>query len=504
MLDIDFPRSEPRIIAPQAAAIGAPAWPHVEKGGVLCLSATRFSAPAGQRALTVLQDALDVLDLDDAGRVAEFRRELAAYWSQRVGSGADTGLALLRAEPVDRDIFYHRGPGARIVFADTEDELERWLKNRGVECRRPLPQTRLAWPAGLRGPDTFPKTGRDVIDMVGPAHLDGKFPAGGEFPVVLGAMVDEAPIFVGTVLRGAPQKMVMKGFRPSRPRPQWLVADLFRAREIHAISIERLDAAWIHGRDANSALGQMQAASVAIVGCGALGGFLARGLVQAGVGSLVLVDHDSVKAANLGRHVLGAEWLGRSKANALAEQLARDFPHAKRATAHHARFQDLSSAQLQGLADCDVVVLAGVDLPAELAVDRWSATLEHAPVRVWTWTEEFALAGQAISLFGTDSLEPGLDADGRFIKRATSRWDPRTTTLGEAGCGTSFQPYDAADMMHTVLMGQRLVADVLLGKVGASLRRTWFGDREAVVAQGGEPSVEFDRSFTEKTYAWPP
>lgn len=501
-LDIDFPLSEPRIIVPQAAPDRAPAWPHVEAGGLLCLSTTRFTDAAGRRALTVLQDAYDVLDLDEAARAAEFRREFISYWSQRVNASASDGLALLRGDGVDRDIFFHTGRKGVLLFADTEAELEHWLKNNGVPYQRPFSQTRLVWTSKLQGPDSYPRKGRDVIELVGQEHLEGKFPSGGKLPVVLGMQLEDSAVFVGAVLSGPPQAFVIRGFRPSHPRPQRYLAEGFRAQAIGAMGIERADSMWVHGRDANDFLERMQACSVGIVGCGAIGGYLAKGLAQAGVGSLVLVDHDRLKAANLGRHLLGAEWIARLKALALAEQLARDFPHAARATAFGSRFQDLKEQEQALLARCDVIVLAGIDLPAELAVDRWTATIENPPVRVWTWTEEFAHAGQAVALFGTDRIQDGLDEEGRFRFRATRQWNAQIVSLGEAGCGTSFQPYSASDMMHTVLLSQRLVTDIALGKTAASERRTWFGDRDAVVALGAEPAAEFDRSFTEGRFPW--
>lgn len=452
--------------------------------------------------MTVLQDALDVLDLDETARTVEFRREFVSYWTQRVAGSPNSGLALLRAEATDRDIYYQSGRGAQVIFADTEEELEHWLTNNGVEYHRPFLKTRLAWPSNLDGPGSYPKSGRDLIDMVGQHHLEGKFPLGGKFPVVLGMMIGPAPVFVATVLTGPSHRVVSRGFRPAHPRPQRLVADLFRVHNIEAMSIERIDPAWVHGRDSNPLLDRIGDASVAIIGCGAIGGYLARGLAQAGVGSLLLVDHDRLKAANLGRHVLGAEWIGSLKAKALAKQLARDFPHANCAKSYPSRFQDLTPQQHGELAMCTVLVLAGVDLAAELAVDRWATTLENPPARVWAWTEEFAHAGQAVALFGQDLMQRGLDAEGRFLSRATMGWDPRITTRGEAGCGVSFQPYDATDMMYTVLMTQRLVLDIVLRKVEASVRRSWYGDKDAVIELGAELSSEFDQSFIEKTFPW--
>lgn len=71
---------------------------------------------------------------------------------------------------------------------------------------------------------------------------------------------------------------------------------------------------------------------LAMIGCGTIGGYLARALVQLGAGydaELLLIDHDDLKPENLGRHVLGARHLGQNKAVALADQLESDFPDAK-------------------------------------------------------------------------------------------------------------------------------------------------------------------------------
>lgn len=503
MLDEDFPLSEPRVIAPQSVAQSAPPWPHVENFGLLCLSTTRFSDPAGLRALSVLQDAFDVLNLDEASRSSEFQREFVSYWSQRVANATNEGLALLRADPTNRDIYFHLGRRGAVVFADTEDELERWLSNNGVKYEKPFHKTRLVWPSHFVGPSSYPKKGHDLIDLVGQEHLEGMFPLGGKLPIVLGMMIGHVAVFAGALLVGPSRSFVTRGFRPSRPRPQAHLAQLFRMQDIVAMNIERIDAAWVHGRDSNPFLHRMQATSVAIIGCGALGGYLARGLTQAGIGSLHLVDHDTLKAANIGRHVLGAVWIGGAKAKVLSEQLARDFPHANRARPLATSFQALTPVQLAELAASDILVLAGVDLAAELAVDRWIATLRSPPTRVWTWTEEFAHAGHAVALLGNDPIRDGIDVEGRFISRATKNWDTRTTTLGEAGCGTSFQPYAAADMSYTALTSQRLITDIALGKVAASERRTWFGDRDAVIALGAEVSDEFVHSFTERTFPWP-
>lgn len=69
---------------------------------------------------------------------------------------------------------------------------------------------------------------------------------------------------------------------------------------------------------------------VVLVGCGGLGVPAAWTLAAAGVGSLVLVDDDTVEASNLHRQVLYREAdVGYAKVDALALALVDRFPHLR-------------------------------------------------------------------------------------------------------------------------------------------------------------------------------
>lgn len=100
-------------------------------------------------------------------------------------------------------------------------------------------------------------------------------------------------------------------------------------------------------------------ARVAIVGVGGLGCPAALYLAAAGVGSLTLIDSDSVSITNLHRQVLfGPEDVGARKVNAAAGRLAASAPWTK-VTAVDARLSRDDSAEI--LAGHDVV-LDGTDM----------------------------------------------------------------------------------------------------------------------------------------------
>jgi sulfur carrier protein ThiS adenylyltransferase len=97
------------------------------------------------------------------------------------------------------------------------------------------------------------------------------------------------------------------------------------------------------------------AASVGVAGCGGLGSNVAAALARAGVGRLVIVDHDVVQPSNLNRQQFFLDDLGEPKVDALARSLARMNPFVE-VRAHRTRVTLDNLRELFGR--CDVVVEA--------------------------------------------------------------------------------------------------------------------------------------------------
>lgn len=70
------------------------------------------------------------------------------------------------------------------------------------------------------------------------------------------------------------------------------------------------------------AINRLQQSTVAVLGLGGVGGSAAEALCRMGVGTLVLVDNDTVDITNLNRQVMAtAETVGMDKAQAAAQRL---------------------------------------------------------------------------------------------------------------------------------------------------------------------------------------
>jgi molybdopterin-synthase adenylyltransferase len=123
-------------------------------------------------------------------------------------------------------------------------------------------------------------------------------------------------------------------------------ADAGAGRDGDRFARQRIIPGWDQGR--------LTAATVVVIGVGALGNEVAKNFALAGIGNLVLCDPDVVSASNLSRTVLfGPPDVGTPKAAAAAAAVRRLAPAAR----VQARVADLvSGVGLGELADADLVV----------------------------------------------------------------------------------------------------------------------------------------------------
>lgn len=99
-------------------------------------------------------------------------------------------------------------------------------------------------------------------------------------------------------------------------------------RPVVRLSVHEVGPDFVHSRNlSHSSLKDLR---ITLIGCGAIGGYLAQSLVKLGAGSgdgqLTLIDSEILQAENLGRHLLGFESLFVPKARALQQNLTRQFP----------------------------------------------------------------------------------------------------------------------------------------------------------------------------------
>ncbi|MCL2337451.1 MAG: tRNA threonylcarbamoyladenosine dehydratase [Firmicutes bacterium] len=103
-------------------------------------------------------------------------------------------------------------------------------------------------------------------------------------------------------------------------------------------------------------LARLAAARVAVIGVGGVGSFAAEALARAGIGSLLLVDHDTVSLSNINRQLHALTYtVGQPKTSVLAERLSGINPTLRLETSRQ-RFTPATAAELMGEGRWDFVV----------------------------------------------------------------------------------------------------------------------------------------------------
>lgn len=110
--------------------------------------------------------------------------------------------------------------------------------------------------------------------------------------------------------------------------------------------------------------------TVAVVGCGSVGSFIADELCRSGVSRFILIDPDTVEWVNLTRTVFGYRDVGAFKVQALARHLHEIFPDV-RIDAHPAELQGLREEMPQIFVGVDLVIAAVDDPKANGMLDRF-------------------------------------------------------------------------------------------------------------------------------------
>lgn len=499
-----FPFSAPRV----TLVDGPPflAWPHVEKGGRLCLTTESVTHATGDPVGVVvahLDMAVRLIEACESGAIEDdLRDEVLSYWNGIANHVGPPVVSICDAGAPSRRIRAWWGAGFTLL-ADTDAELFDWLRN----LLGPLKPRQIKAKDGVfirlpccLLPDEYPRTAADVLALARAACADDVLVGAAaslpdRLPVAL-AMDTPHGVALAAVVVPRPKgprglDPVTKGFAQGRPIPLGLLgARFFRPGAVGRAAVDRADAAWVHGRSRDDRFPRLRASRVVVVGCGSVGAPIAVSLAQAGVGSLTLIDGDNLASANMSRHPLGMSSWRRGKAEALRSKIAGDLPHCH-PVARMARLEDVILGPAGVLEGADLIVSAIGAWSSERMLDEWHCLGGREKPVVYAWTEPRASAGHAVAVVGSEaSLQQGFDATGLPHLRVT-KWPTGDTKRREPACGAVFEPYGPVELGYITAMASELALDSLLGAVHSATHRVWACSRRFLDGMGGAWSPEW-------------
>lgn len=244
---------------------------------------------------------------------------------------------------------------------------------------------------------------------------------------------------------------------------------------ITRVSIRQIGPDFIHSR--NLQFPSLKDRRITLIGCGAIGGYLAQALVKlgagTGAGSLTLIDPDALGPGNLGRHFLGMDSLYKSKAVALQEVLTRQFPHTKIVA------EPRRAAYPSDIAGDLVIDATGEEAVSEAinANRRTKSSAGGLPV-LHTW---IVGNGECVQALWVDQKEHACfrcmrrNDPARTPRFPVIDYDPETRLVG---C-SAYTPYAVSAPMSAAALAVDIIIDWLKGDVSPRFRTRYIEGADA-------------------------
>ncbi|SHM60579.1 E2 family protein B [Paracoccus solventivorans] len=484
-------------------------WPHVESDGVLCLlpnlaecdpdDPSDVAANLLNRSVRLIEELLD-------GSIIErdFREEFLTYWAYKAHSDGAHLFSLLTPAPPSRAVRVWRGEGLEVVGEDAESLLD-WIRNRFGDCAKTkIEDAAFIWLGEPLLPSAYPETASDLRALAAATGTDAvqvlDQAAVGEpdhLVTVIGAEGRGGAGLIGVKilnpkrLKSHPRSALeplSKGFRPGRTPKSVLVDRFFGANPVIRSSVQRADATWIHGRGRDPRAARLLAATAVLIGCGSVGAPVACALAQAGVGRIILLDHDTLSWPNVGRHPLGATAVGRNKAEALAERLQTDYPHLQ-IEGRPCGLHELLLTDPNLLEATDLIIAATGSWAAENALNRWHVDHGRQKPVLYAWTEAHACAGHGVVIAGEGGcLQCHIGRTGKPAFQVVEWADGGGANQEEPACGAHYQPYGPVELSYVTAMVGELALDCLLDPPSQSFSRVVVASPDRIAKLGGRMS----------------
>lgn len=426
----------PRCFVPDTSMLNRKVVPHVDDAGELCVVDRRvyvfdrYRAP--EQTLGLIVRAAEVLERGTTrAGTREIAEEFSSYWSGSyvtLRKGED-GVSANRADLTTAAAISFEAHQGK---PETLGELLDWAK---------------AWDATLE---------RKMLAAL--ARLSARDPA-----LVLSA--SNATI-VATVQVSAKGEKYMETLKRA---PAWQrFVNSAQARSLKIVRSEgrRTDLATLFGQNGPAGSAPFSGRKIVLIGCGAIGGYLARMLAQSGAGldtRFTIIDPDKLDRANVRRHQLGLGDHGRAKAVACAELIRRDFPGVD-VLPLCAAAQDQAGV----LAAADLVIDATGEQEFSDWLNAWAlqrrADGAGCPAILYSWISGRGAATQSFLILDDEHaclrcLQPDLSQPGRF--------DPLKESVTEpiAPCGEQpVTPYGPAASTAAASLAASHANDWALGR----------------------------------------
>jgi molybdopterin/thiamine biosynthesis adenylyltransferase len=497
ILDRSFPLTLPRFLLKPWDALGF--IPHVDQDGVICFADREGLIVDRHQPVALINEAFHrVLQLlTDGVRGAnrrDFVDEFEAYWNR--STEQETILSTLDAEDHAGRVVVAFVDGKASYVAQNEQEIRAFLSD--------SPSVSLVIQSALYLPlqpgtvilPPRPDQGCWSIQEVREILLANLSVANQRRAAKLlkRRRIDK---YVIAKLPRPAGGYGLFGFRFEKPSEIHPLQAEGSAERLIPLSLVRLDRKFLTERGGGNS--QLAEKRVLLVGCGAVGSQVASLLTRAGILNLTLLDNDYLEPVNTFRHVLGRQYWGKPKAEALKAQLAANLPYVSIQTV----VDTVENAVTNGivmLSHYDLVILATGNPTVELYINELIFSQNRA-MALFTWLEPLGIGGHALLVHparGKGCLEclytNATNGERTLQNRASFAAPDQYFGRDLSGCASLFTPYGTIDAANTANLAARLAVDALSGKEDSNPLLSWKGDEADFQSAGFRVSSRYGYS----------
>ncbi len=484
--------------------------PHVLKDGFLCVipdSAAINSNDPVSLFHYVNEKAKEVLEGTDS---KDFKDEFSYYWGRCSTEGAQSVLLIDSVGDLEKEfpVVFCKG---YVCVASSLSRLNQWVTNY-IGKPSDLENERIGIRLDLESPlipTDYPDTLEDLLSLaevndpraeqlIKNNLIQNKLNA-----LVLLAQKEGAGIALGGLIYNglglAQAKDFTKGFRPGKIPPNLLFSRaqrLIHSTIIKKCKVTHVDHEYIHSRGGDGR--NFSQKKVLLIGCGSLGGYVAHLLSRAGIGYLTVTDNDILGWENVGRHVLGASYLGRWKAEAMSEALIRELPHLN-IVGIPKDWRDIYEENQNIFDEHDLVISTVADWRCEGPLN--ALKLKHnLPPLLFGWLEPHAVAGHCLVISEKGGcFECGTNQFGQFDQHVANFED--STIIKEPGGCIHYQRYGPTALMPVASLITNITIECLLADSIQSNLYSWISSKEHMESAKANISPCWQNNINEKGYS---
>lgn len=217
-----------------------------------------------------------------------------------------------------------------------------------------------------------------------------------------------------------------------------------------------------------------------IVGTGSIGSNLIFFLKSLGIRELRLIDPDKLDIENIGRHLLGFQYVSKPKVEALRESIIGHSPHLNILTKRNSVFE-VFQEDPRFLNESDYIFVA----VGKYNVENWLVEqLIHKklnkPIFI-LWVEPFLVGGHLIYIPGNCTKNIFEEIHDNFlykynvISKKEYNSENEYLTMKEAGCHTSFTPYSSSNVVLFLSSVFPKINEIISSESSKPKAFTWIG-----------------------------